>query len=210
MRSSVSGRFQLFLVSCLSLGAAAPVAADQDWTGPLGREATVYGQVSASVVTASDGTDRRTYGADAAQSVSRIGFRASMPGSVRNFRFETGLGFRHSNQVGQMAEAPAFDLTKSDIRWLQLSWALPRGQTFSLGQGSMATDNVATSDLSGTDVVTGVSVPDMAGRFQFRTRSGLLSGPAMTGASAGGLSFPLPRGRATCRTFSPTRSMTSR
>lgn len=164
-------------VSALIVAAGAqPLFADQDWTGPLGRRTTFYGQLSPSVVAADDGFGSRTVAADAAQSVSRIGFRSPLQGTIRSFRFETSLGLRQSNQFSQTTTAPTFDLTKGDIRWLELSWAYFGGRKLSIGQGSMATDNVATSDLSGTDVVTGVSVPDMAGGFVFRTSAGVLSG----------------------------------
>lgn len=39
----------------------------------------------------------------------------------------------------------------------------------------MATDKVAMADLSGTEVVNGVSVPDIAGGFAFRSASGALT-----------------------------------
>ncbi|MEP1929895.1 MAG: hypothetical protein ABJJ37_01285, partial [Roseibium sp.] len=65
---------------------------------------------------------------------------------------------------------------RTDIRKVDFSFKTANYGTFSAGQGNMATDGAAETDLSGTTLVNYSSVPDTAGSFEFRTSAGALSG----------------------------------
>ncbi|MEQ9694137.1 hypothetical protein [Shimia sp. SDUM112013] len=167
------GALALFLLT------ATTAQAEQDWTGPLGRHTTFYGLLSPSYVSVDDGADRSSLAVDAAQNPSRFGFRTRKPGRAFGFRFETGLGTRQSDGFSQTTTPDPIDLTKEDIRWLEVSWNMDETHTLSVGQGAMASHDAAGSDLSGTDMAINVSVPDMAGGIQFRSAGGALSGIAV-------------------------------
>ena len=173
----VTRRTETILAFVLVLAGAGMARAFEDYTGHWGGTWSPYGQFSPSAIGVGDGTGWKFRAVDNANSNSRLGFvmrRALGRGEFR-FRFETGLGIRQSSEVSQGFTGDAIDWTRSDIRFLDLIWDRGALGTFSVGHGSMATDQVALADLSGTVLVTGVSVPDMAGSFLFRTTGGILS-----------------------------------
>ncbi|MFV0513923.1 MAG: porin [Jhaorihella sp.] len=168
---------ETLLAFVLVLAGTGVARAFEDYSGHWGGTWSPYGQFAPSVIGVGDGTGHKFAAVDNANSNSRLGFvmkRALGRGEFR-FRFETGLGLRQSSEVSQAFTGDALDWTGSDIRFLDLIWDLGPVGTFSVGHGSMATDQVALADLSGTVLVTGVSVPDMAGSFLFRTTGGVLS-----------------------------------
>lgn len=173
-------------VLALAVAAMLPgaAAAFDDYTGRWGGTWSAYGQLSPSAIGVDDGQQTETVGVDNSQSISRIGLILRRPfgrGQFR-FRFETSLGLRESKNVSQVFTGPAFDWNRSDIRFFDTIWDFGSRGTVSVGHGSMATDNVAKADLSGTDLANSVSVPDMAGNFLFRTSSGVLSPVAVKSA----------------------------
>ena len=164
--------------------AAGPASAFDDWTGRWGGTLSLYGQFSPSYINVDDGTESNGAVVDNSHSVSRIGLilRRSFGDGEFRFRFETSLGVRQSDAVSQTYIGPAFDWTRDDIRYLDLIWDRGSAGKFSIGHGSMATDQVAMADLSGTNLVNEVSVPDLAGGFEFLTSAGALSGTTVKSA----------------------------
>ena len=177
------GGLRGLFVALLVIGASRAYAFD-DYTGPLGGTTSFYGQLSPSVISVDDGTTSKTAVVDNSHSNSRIGFFLTRPASGREFRFrfETSLGFRQSDAVSQTSTGQPIDWEPSDIRYVDFSWKFENLGRLSIGHGSMATNSAASADLSGTGLVTGVSVPDMAGGFEFRTATGALSGITVNSA----------------------------
>jgi porin-like protein len=137
----------------------------------------VYGQLSPAIVAFDDGGVTTSSLADNSHSNSRLGlwvYREFARGEL-SFNFETAIGFRGTNSVSQNAVLNDWDWTRNNIRKLEAIIKTDRIGTFYLGQGSMASDGVATSDLAGTSIVTYVGIPDTAGSFFLRTVSGPLS-----------------------------------
>ena len=180
----MSRRTVAALAIVLALAGANRATAFDDYTGRHGRVLSAYGQLSLAGIHVDDGVGGKSAGVDNTHSVSRVGLvlrRQRAFGEFR-FRFETSLGLRQSDQVSQTWTGPAVSWTRGDIRYLD--FILDRGSagTYSIGHGSMATDQVMTADLSGTKLANSVSVPDMAGGFEFRTIAGALSGIAVDDA----------------------------
>lgn len=144
----------------------------------------VYGQLSPAYLGFDDGAVRTTRFVDNSNSNSRIGiwYRQPIFRGRFNFNFETAIGFRGSNSVSQSGSLDRWDWSKSNIRKLEAIWETERIGTFYVGQGSMASDGIATQDLSGTSIVSYVGIPDTAGAFFLRTAAGPLS--AVTVAAA--------------------------
>jgi hypothetical protein len=173
----VTNRASIGLLLSVMMCGPVPALALDDFYGPFGGKTSFYGQFSPSLVAVADGVSTRANAVDNSHSVSRIGFYLDRPilGLDLSFRFETALGLRQSNATGQDVSEPLFEWTRSEIRFADAIWKLQSGSTFYFGHGSMASDGATAADLSGTTLANGVSVPDMAGGFQFRTAAGDLS-----------------------------------
>jgi len=143
-----------------------------------------YGQLSPAYLTFDDGDLKSDSVVDNTNSNSRIGmwFRRPVHWGRINFNFETALGFRGSNTASQAGIADKWDWTEASIRKIEVIWETDRIGTFYLGQGSMASDGIATRDLSGTSIVSYVGIADTAGGYFLRTQSGNLSAVAIAAA----------------------------
>ena len=138
-----------------------------------------YGQFNFGIFSVDDGTESETYVTDNDNSNSRIGFIYANELSADRtlkFHFETALGFEGSAAATMDDHDTDIDMSRTELRKLELIYETANHGTFYLGQGSTATDGVAEVDFSGTSVVTYSSVGDLAGSFQFRPQGGALSG----------------------------------
>ncbi len=137
----------------------------------------LYGHFSPSVVSFDDGVDRYSNIADNSYSGGRIGFWLDLPaarGQTR-FNFESSLGIRASAAMSQIYMPPLIDLNASTLRKLEFIHDTERLGSISFGLGSMGSDSVTESDLSGTQLAAYVGISDTAGGYFFRTSSGTLS-----------------------------------
>ena len=159
---------------------AAPVMAQSLGIGDV----RVYGHFSPAIVSYGDGADSYTGVADNSYSGGRIGFWLDVPAKhVRTrFNFETSLGLRQSASLSQFLVPPAIDIDAATLRKLEVIYEFGDFGSLSVGQGSMATDSVTESDLSGTQLATYVGISDTAGGYYFRTVSGALSPVSITEA----------------------------
>lgn len=141
------------------------------FTGAL---VTFYGQFSPSVIYYDDGAVSRTYApVGNSNRTSRLGLRWH----IRQlwdwepvFRAEIGVTPRPSNRVNLDTSNDAkWALDQSNLRKLELILSHPKIGVLTLGQGSMATDNITEVDYSGTDVVaySDVSAPAAAQYLRF-------------------------------------------
>lgn len=161
----------------LAAGAASPALAGPTYENGSGGSFTFYGQFSPTFQSVDDGLNSYNELADNVHSNSRVGFYLRQPiGAMKfQFRFETALGLRANNKISQTGTPDAFDWDRSNLRHVDFSLSGDFGK-LSLGQGSMASDGVANSDLSGTSVALWQSVQDHAASYQFTTTGGALSG----------------------------------
>ena len=156
------------------LGAAS--ASAQTFENETGGTVRFYGQVSPTYLSFGDGDVTTDNLVDNANSNTRLGFVIEQPawGGGLTLTFETALGFVQSSEVSQDDTPPALAWERTDLRKFEAAYAAAFGK-LSLGQGSMASDGVATLDVSGTGIVGSVTVADVAGAFKFREEGGALS-----------------------------------
>ncbi|ATG35865.1 Outer membrane protein (porin) [Phaeobacter piscinae] len=172
------------LVSGLFVGLAAPAVAGPTYENSSGGTFRYYGQFNPSFQSFDDGGDDFSALVDNANSNSRIGFWLEQPfgDDTLRFNFETAFGLRSSDGVDQNGRPQNISWDRTRIRKVDLQYATARYGTFSFGQGSMASDGLAESDLSGTGVIQTSSIADSAGGFLFRTSTGALSGVSIGSA----------------------------
>ncbi|WP_371037782.1 MULTISPECIES: porin [unclassified Rhodosalinus] len=149
-------------------------AGAQTFENDTGGSVRFYGQASPSYLSFDDGEETTGKIVDNSNSNTRFGFAVTQPMSDGDlvFTFETGLGFRQSALLSQSNTPPTLDWRRTALRRLEAAYTADFG-TLAIGQGFMATDNVATLDPSGTALVVSVGVSDAA--FAFREKSGALS-----------------------------------
>ncbi len=142
-----------------------------------------YGQFSPAWLSFDDGRETTDAGVDDANSNTRLGVLLTQPlgANTLTFNFETSLGLRQSSEVSQDNDPPWIDWQRTDIRKFEVAYSGRLG-TVTFGQGSMASDNTATVDFSGTNIAGTANVPDVAGSFFFREEDGPLSDIAINDA----------------------------
>ncbi|QIE41343.1 porin [Rhodobacteraceae bacterium SC52] len=140
-----------------------------------GGSVTAYGQLSPTYLGVDDGTEKVDELADNARSNSRVGLIIDQDFSdlTLSFVFETALGAPQTSGFSQGFE-PEWDWQRTNIRRVELIMSGAFG-IVSLGQGSMASDGTAGSDLSKTTMASTVTTSDTAGGFNFRFADGRLS-----------------------------------
>ena len=168
--------FGVFFGACAcALSLSLPVLADEDNERP--QRLRFYGHFTPTVLSVHDGVDRHTFAADNSNSGGRLGFWFENPWGDSIFRanVEIALGVRPSASVSQIYEPPLIDFQGQSLRKAEAILETQRWGKFSIGQGSMGSDGVAESDLSGTGLASYVGISDTAGGFLFRTQAGTLS-----------------------------------
>lgn len=158
-------------------GLAMPAAAEMKFENDSGGHVLLYGQFNPAWQSFDDGVSTKNTVVDSGHSNSRVGIWVRQPLGANqfSFNFETGLGFRPSGAVTQVFTPDAFNWDRVDIRKVDFALKTENAGTFYLGQGSVATDGAAESDLSGTTLANYASIGDSAGAFVFRTAAGALS-----------------------------------
>jgi len=170
---------------CATIAATAAQSAEE-FTNSSGGTFQYYGQFSPAILSFDDGGQSSTDFVDNTNSNSRIGFWIRQPLNTGrlSFNLETAFGFRGSAGVNQLIKDDSLSWTRADLRKAEFIWETGQYGTFSFGQGSMASDGVATVDQSGTTLVSYVSIGDTAGAYVFRTSTGALSTVPMAAAFA--------------------------
>lgn len=161
----------------LAAGLASPALAGPTYENASGGSFTFYGQFNPTYQSVDDGVRNYDGLADNVHSNSRVGFYLRQPiGAAKfQFQFETALGFRATDKMSQTGGPNWMDWDRTKLRHVDFSLAGAFGK-ISAGQGSMASDNAAQVDLSGTKVALWQSVKDHAAGYQFTTAGGALSG----------------------------------
>jgi hypothetical protein len=155
-------------------------AADLTFSNAAGTTATFYGQVNLTFQGVDDGEDTYQNFVDNGNSASRVGLwiDGTLWGNTARFNFETALGIKSTSETNQVDDPDWIDWQRTDIRKLEVVYSGDFGAVWA-GQGSMATDNAAEIDNSGTSVVGYSSLADTAGGFFFR------DGVALSGTTIG-------------------------
>ncbi len=163
---------------------AVPAAAEMKFDNDSGGSVLLYGQFDPAYLSFDDGVTSTGEVVDNTNSNSRVGlwYRQPMGENQFSFNFETALGLRPSAGMSQNRTPDAVNWQRIRLRKVDFALKTASFGTFSAGQGSMATDGVTGNDLSGTTLVTYVSIPDTAAAFQFLTSAGNPSGKFIGGA----------------------------
>lgn len=171
-------KFHAPVLAALLASVAVPAVAEFKYTLSNGATLRFYGQFDPAYLSFDDGVSTTDKLVDNTNSNSRVGLdlMQNYGANVFRFNFETALGLRPSAGMSQTNTPDAWDWERTNIRKVDFSLKTPAYGTFYVGQGSMATDGIAENDLSGTTLVTYVSIDDTAGGFEFRTAAGALSG----------------------------------
>lgn len=168
MKSTIA--FALILILCFLLPARAQETLPS-------HSLKFYGHVNPTLLTVDDGVSLYADIADNANSGGRLGFwyETAFGENTLKFNGEISLGVRSSASLNQISDPPLFDWDAQSIRKFEFILETPRFGKFSVGQGSMGSDGVTESDLSGTTLASYVGISDVAGGYFFRTSRGTLS-----------------------------------
>ncbi len=160
-----------------------PAKADFKFENSSGGSFSLYGLVNPALQSVDDGFSTTTNFVDSSHAQSRLGLWIDQPLQATRvrFNFELGIGAPGSSSFSQMS-SPSWKIDRNSIRKVDLSFETDRMGTVFLGQGSMATDGAAESDLSGTSLALYNSIGDSAGSFRFRTMGGGLSAVSISSA----------------------------
>ncbi len=153
-----------------------------------GPEWDFYGHLDLGIISVDDGFDRNTSLSDNDNSNSRIGliFKQSLrDGGELRFHFETAIGLTGSSSINGSDNDFDLEYRRTELRKFEIIYETANIGTFSLGQGSIATDGVAEADFSGTGVIAYSSLQDQAGSQLFRQSDGALSDIAVGNAFNG-------------------------
>lgn len=141
---------------------------------PDGGLLQLYGQINRGVLTYDDGGEGHVYPLiDNGNSGSRLGveYTRALTGLTVRGVVEIGWTPYSSDRANLLDDRPGsseYPLDKNNIRKLEAVLQWPRIGTLSVGQGSMATDGITESDLSGTAVAAYSAVGGAAGGQLFR------------------------------------------
>ena len=134
---------------------APAIAQSLEYTNDPGGKVTAYGQLNPAYQSVDDGFGTTGTVVDNASSNSRIGvnFDQQLDSGSFRFNFETALGFRQSSGVSQESTPGGWQWEIGNLRKLEAIWTASYGK-FYVGQGSMATDDVATITYPGQPLPT--------------------------------------------------------
>ena len=173
MTTLVSLSRSLPLGAGLVLVSVFPAMADPlTFTNDSGGTVKLYGQVSPSYLHFDDGHKSYDNVLDNSHSNTRVGLLFDQDfdnGQHLQFKFETGLGIPTSADYSQRDKNPDWVWEKTDLRYIDLAWSGGFGK-ITVGQGSMATDDVTGHDFSETTLISSVTTADTAGAYFFREK----------------------------------------
>ena len=156
---------------------AAPALAGPTYTNDTGGSFRWYGQFNPSFQSFDDGVEDYNRLVDNSSSNSRIGFwvEQAYGANTLRFNFETAFGLRASDGVNQVTTGDSLSWSRTNIRHVDFQFETANYGKFSAGQGSMATDGITGTDLSGTGLGANASIADIGGGYFFRDSAGNLT-----------------------------------
>lgn len=163
--------------------AAKPVWPDYDGDGLEG-----YGQINQAYLQYDDGTESRGFltvdnaTEDNGSFLGVLKGGAFANGVLWTGRFEISIAVRPSNEVSLQAPAgPSYQLDAEDIRYADTRFVTESKGTIYFGQGDMSA-NLDAPDYSGTAVIQGPNVSQIAGDMLLRYLGGALSDRTLSDA----------------------------
>jgi len=87
-----------------------------------------------------------------------------------------------TNVVNQFDNTPNWDFEWTNVRKLEVVVGNEKYGKLWIGQGSMASDNIAEVDLSGTSIIAYSSISDVAGGYYFTLPDGMISDTQISSA----------------------------
>lgn len=144
-----------------------------------------YGQLNLRVLSVDDGATSDDFFGENSNVPSRVGLWYRGPdngGSRLSFNLELGFGMTGSSSLSARNDDFKLEASRRSIRKLEFVLDSPAAGRFSIGQGSMAADGSAGSDLSGTGLVHQVAVADIGGGTEFLRPDGSGSGTTVDDA----------------------------
>ena len=145
----------------------------------------IYGQVNRAVLLVDDGHNAKAHSVDNDSSSTRIGMTGNVQATDNlaiGAKIEVQFESNSTGDVNQANNTSTISSNSFTERHLDLFFAHKRMGTVWLGQGSTASDGMASSDLSGTSLVGYSSVSDIAGGISFATSgSGSITGNPTVG-----------------------------
>ncbi|WP_424931146.1 porin [Amaricoccus macauensis] len=189
---SMKSRVLFAALATCALPTTAAIAQDSQGIQPLEwnfRDHTaiqLYGQINKGILTFDDGDESTSYGlVDNDNSSTRLGI-TSTTNFDSGWEMFSNIEFEYqphaSNTVNQLDKNGAdYGFDKTNFRKAEIAFSSERVGKFWLGQGSMASDGTAETDLSGTGVIAYSSVSDIGGGL-FREDDGTLSNVTTSGA----------------------------
>lgn len=163
------------VAALLAATTAIPAAAELKYENNSGGYVELYGQFNPALISVDDGQETETRVLDNDLSNSRVGLRLFQPygNNEFTFRFEAALGLPNSSEANQLG-TDFSGWTREDIR--HVDFALKGGYgKFSAGQGSMASDGAAETDLSYVGTALYSFTNDENSGFFYRGTDGVLS-----------------------------------
>lgn len=161
------------LAAAIMLGPAPSLAEEETFTQRL----RFYGHFTPTVLGVNDGVTTDFWAVDNSSSGGRLGgwYTGQLGDHTLKANVEISLGLRQSAGISQLYVPPLIDIDSQTLRKAEAILETERWGKFSVGQGSMGSDTVAESDLSGTGLANYVGIADTSGGFFFRTAAGTLS-----------------------------------
>ncbi|MCV6823444.1 MULTISPECIES: porin [Halocynthiibacter] len=161
----------------LSLSAGAVVAQEVEAESPW----KAYGQLNVGILSFDDGEVNTNYGlVDNDNSSTRIGVfyngQAGSTGWTTMGNMEFQYNPKSTSNVSQInPDGGSTEITKANIRKIEIRFSNDQYGRVWLGQGSMVSDGIAGQDVSGTGTIAGAATGDSAGASLFRQKDGILS-----------------------------------
>ncbi|AXI43403.1 porin [Sulfitobacter sp. SK011] len=164
------------------IAASLPFAVQSQETGV---SIDFYGQLNLGIISVDDGFGSESAFTDNDNSNSRVGViykQGLSNGGEFRLHFESALGLTGSSSISRGNDDFKENFRRTDLRKFELIYQTPNIGTFSIGQGSIATDGSAEADFSGTSVIAYSSLQDQAGSQQFRLSTGANAGTTVGNA----------------------------
>jgi hypothetical protein len=164
------------------IAAGLPLAAQAQDSGVT---VDFYGQLNLGVINFDDGFGSETAFTDNDNSNSRVGviYKQELNnGGEFKLHFETAIGLTGSAGISRGNDTFSENYKRTEIRKFEVVYKTPSIGTFSLGQGSTATDGITEADFSGTDVIAYSGLDDLGASQQFRLSTGANAGTTIGNA----------------------------
>lgn len=174
--------------AALMLASTVPAVAQPAWPKSDGDGWTFYGQINQAYLNYDDSVESRGFfTVDNANNLNGSNFGFLYDGELDSGvgysgRFQLAVTPRPSNEVSlQNPAGVPYELDAEDITYLEIAFQQTNGARLYFGQGDM-TANLSAPDYSGTTIIAGPNVSQIAGDMLLRFENGTLSNRTLSDA----------------------------